>query len=1058
MKSAGFTCLLFFTLFYRHAVWAADYYISTLGNDANAGTHVSQAWRSIEKVQAFSINPGFKAGDRILFEGGNTFTTAQGLYINLHQTRGLPENPILISSYGTGTAVIKANGAHAIRLVAQEGTAAGLGFEIKRLKIEGNGVPMPGPSSAVGILVWNYSNNPLNYLLIEDVEVSGFAGDGISVGRELGRGRFTNITIRRVIAQNNTGFNGIRPHSGSGIVIGGATSALIEHCVAYKNGAKNDNTAAGPVGIWLWDCLNSTIQFCESFNNETTIADGGGFDLDGGCQNCIIQYCYSHNNAGAGFLLAQFSGANRYGAFKNNTIRYNISQNDGRKGNYSGIMFWGAGAADMVENNDVYNNTIFMGGTPVNGTPSAVRFLGTNVNGQKIRNNIFITDNNFPIINAPAMDTARALFQNNVYWHQNGQPIRIIWGNTYQSLAAWKSAVTGQETWLGQNEIGFETDPGLEFAGGGITLGNTTLLHTLSAYTLTRNSEIIDKGLDLTQSPFGIDVGQRDFYGNSLPKGDGFDIGAHETMMIFPIIQVSEEIMNFGSLYTGDISPAKTLQISANHLTSPLTIHMPEGFKISEFPGGIWRTQLKFNPVETVVNKTIFIRFEALESQLYEANMVIQSEGAETQLVKLSGIGIDRPELEIQPKALDFGELFINSNSVPQKYRLSGRWLQNAVTIIVPDGFSVATSINGTYRNNLTVNPSGGQINRDIFVRFRPIEAKSYHGFLEHRTQDHEPVKLDLNGKGLPIPQILVSANTVDFGVVNIPDFSTPAILHISGDHLIGNLQIQMPDYFTVSLNAEPEYKSLLDISATNGKIDTNLFIRFQPMDNLTYKGLMLISSEAAEMVNIELTGSGEFERNLYLSSDLLNFDTVLIDDPNMELEYIVHTRYIQENVSISAPDGFRLAFTSDGPYASEIIYLPDEEIFDQSIFVIFEPDQPGEYSGDLVHRVSGMPDKMLSVYGFLKTETVTSLTFPWEMNRLKIFPNPASSFLIIEINHPSPKIFKLKLFATSGKLLRQHNSLSSINHIDLLGIPKGLCILELSTHEHSIRFKCAIE
>lgn len=1048
-----------FMLFCRHAVWAADYYISASGNDANTGTHVSQAWRSIEKVRDFSINPGFKAGDRILFEGGRTFTTAQGLYINLHQTRGLPENPILISSYGTGTAVIKANGAHAIRLMAPEGTATGLGFEIKRLKIEGNGVPMPGPSSAVGILVWNYSNNPLNYLLIEDVEVSGFAGDGIAIGRELGRGRFSNITIRRVIAQNNTGFNGIRPHSGSGIVIGGATDALIEHCVAYKNGAKNDNPAAGPVGIWLWDCINSTIQYCESFDNETTVADGGGFDLDGGCQNCTIQYCYSHNNAGAGFLLAQFSGANRYGAFKNNTIRYNISQNDGRKGNYSGIMFWGAGAADVVENNEVYNNTVFVGGNPVNGTPSAVRFLGNNMRGQKIRNNIFITDNNFPIINAPALDTARALFQNNVYWQQNGQPIRIIWGNTYQSLDAWKSAANGQETWLGQNEIGFETNPGLEFAGGGITLGNTALLHTLSAYTLTRDSEIIDKGLDLTKAPFNIDVGSRDFYGNALPRGNGFDIGAHETMAIFPAIQVSEEILNFGTLYTGDISPAKTLQISANHLTSPLTIHMSEGFKVSESTGGVWRTQLQFSPVENAVNKTIFIRFEPLEAQLHEGNMVIQSEGAETQLVKLSGIGIHRPELEIQPIALDFGELFINSNSVPQKYRLSGRWLQNAVTIIAPNGFSVATSINGTYRNNLTVNPSGGQISRDIFVRFRPTEAKSYHGFLEHRTRDHEPVKLDLNGKGLPIPQILVSANNVDFGVVNIPDFSIPAILHLSGEHLIGNLQIQMPDYFTVSLNAEQDYKSILDISVTHGKIDANLFIIFQPMDNLTYKGLMLISSEAAETINIELTGSGEFERNLYLSSDLLNFDTVSADDPNMVMDYTVHTRYVQENVTINAPDGFRLALTADGPFSSEIVFLPDREIFEKIIFVIFEPDQPGKYAGELIHRVSGMPDKTLNVRGFLKSEVLTNIMFPTDdASFLKVFPSPASTFLMIEINHPSPQNFKLNLFDTSGKLLRQINSLSPINSIDLFGIPKGLCILEISTAGHYARFKCAIE
>ncbi|MCC5928178.1 MAG: T9SS type A sorting domain-containing protein [Cyclobacteriaceae bacterium] len=1277
MKYAGIVWFAILAILSLQPIMAKDYFISTTGNDANSGAQINLAWRSIEKVQAYSVNPGFKPGDRILFEGGKTFTTSEGLNINLHQSRGLPENPIIISSYGAGSAVIKANGSHALRFLAQDGTAAGLGFEVKRLIIEGNGVPLPGPSSAIGILVWNYSNNPLNYMLIEDVEVSGFAGDGIYIGRELGKGRMSDITIRRVISHNNMGFNGIRPHSGSGIIVSGTINALIEHCIAYKNGARNDYAGGGPVGIWLWDCLNSTIQFCESFNNETASADGGGFDLDGACQNCIIQYCYSHNNAGAGFLLAQFSGANHYGAFKNNTVRYNISQNDGRKGNYSGIMFWGAGANDVVENNEVYNNTIFMGGRPVNGTPSAVRFLGTNIKGQKIRNNIFITDNNFPIINAPAMDTSRALFQNNVYWQQNGQPIRIIWGNTYNSLTAWKSAVNGQETWNGLTEIGFEIDPGLEFAGGGITLGNTALLNTLSAYTLTSDSKIIDKGLDLSKSPFNIDVGKRDFYGNSLPRGAGFDIGAHETLALFPFIQISENTLDFGTIYTSEISDVKTLLITANHLTTTLRVTMPEGFLVSESTGGSWTNQIQFTPIESNITKTIFVRFkpvearlyegnmvlqsegadikqvkltgsgihlpfleiqplaldfgecfvtknsvaqkyrltgrwlqnavtitapngysiatsingtyrnslninplsgqvnrdifvrfspseaksypaflehrtrdhepvylelngkgiplpqisvstnaidfqeiaipensdpvalqisgidlignihielpdhftasmdegknyfsrleipvlnkkvdklilvrfQPLESKIYEGNMVLQSEGADIKQVKLTGSGIHLPFLEIQPLALDFGECFVTKNSVAQKYRLTGRWLQNAVTITAPNGYSIATSINGTYRNSLNINPSSGQVNRDIFVRFSPSEAKSYTGFLEHRTRDHEPVRLELNGKGIPLPQIIVSTNAIDFQVVNIPYYSTSAIVQLSGSNLIGSLHIHMPDHFTVSLHESQNYQSMLEIPVTDERIEVNLFIRFQPIDNLEYTGTMYISTAAIETVTVELKGSGKFERNLYFSTHLLNFDTLSTDDPSsVEMEYIVHTRYLQEKVSISAPDGFRLAFTPGGPYTSDMVYTPEKEFFEKSIFVIFEPGTPGTYTGDLVHRVSGMPDKKLEVRGVLKPEVVTSLSFPLDLSGLRFFPNPASSFLIIEINHPSPQIFRLNLYDINGKMLSNLNSLSPLNRIDLFGIPKGVCILEFSTQDSAMRFKCVIE
>ncbi len=52
----------------------------------------------------------------------------------------------------------------------------------------------------------------------------------------------------------------------------------------------------------------------------------------------------------------------------------------------------------------------------------------------------------------------------------------------------------------------------------------------LTAYKLQKDSPLIDGGLDL-RSLFGIDPGRRDFYGNPIPSGTGFDIGAHEIIL-----------------------------------------------------------------------------------------------------------------------------------------------------------------------------------------------------------------------------------------------------------------------------------------------------------------------------------------------------------------------------------------------------------------------------------------------------------------------------------------------------------------------------------------------
>jgi hypothetical protein len=52
------------------------------------------------------------------------------------------------------------------------------------------------------------------------------------------------------------------------------------------------------------------------------------FDIDGGCTNCVLQYNYSHDNEGSGFQSGPFAGCSPLG---DNTIRYNISENDAKK-------------------------------------------------------------------------------------------------------------------------------------------------------------------------------------------------------------------------------------------------------------------------------------------------------------------------------------------------------------------------------------------------------------------------------------------------------------------------------------------------------------------------------------------------------------------------------------------------------------------------------------------------------------------------------------------------------------------------------------------------------
>jgi hypothetical protein len=204
-------------------------------------------------------------------------------------------------------------------------------------------------------------------------------------------------------------------------VLSDAENGLIEHCMAYNNGALCHSQLGGPVGIWAWDAKNVIIQQNESFNNKTgSRKDGGGFDLDGGAVNCIMQNNYSHDNDGAGFFLAQFSYARPH---TGNVIRYNISYNDGRKIVTQELKF---GVA--CENANIYNNTVLISAAPQCKPAAFVTRPNDEmgVNNIELPENIVITNNIF--LAAGKMELIRAInplpgikMINNNYYNLNSQ-------------------------------------------------------------------------------------------------------------------------------------------------------------------------------------------------------------------------------------------------------------------------------------------------------------------------------------------------------------------------------------------------------------------------------------------------------------------------------------------------------------------------------------------------------------------------------------------------------------------------------------------------------------
>ena len=416
-----------------------DYYVSLLGDDSNSGTSETQPWLSIERVNATELLPG----DSVWFHANQTFFGNLCL-ADVRQSRRGTSEVMTIGSYGEGSATIDAGSGPGF-VAKNRG-----GVRLRDLNFIGSGA---SENTGSGVLFINTlpGNAKFADIRIHRVDVSGFRHSGIHFMAEPTDGSWsgfrdvritdstshdngdagincigawnpeqsgyahTDFYVGNCSVYRNAGIPGKGSHSGNGIVLAQVDRATIEYCCAYENGRLNDYEGGGPVGIWVWDANRVVIQFNESYHNHTcSRKDGGGFDLDGGVTNSTVQYNYSHDNDGAGYLLAQFSGAR---PFYGNMLRYNLSVNDGRKNSYGGIHLWSTGSNGGITDTIFFENRVYMTESAY-GNPVVVDCTSEGIRNIHFYNNYFQTDGSAMFVRGKT--NPEVAFEGNTY-DKNGE-------------------------------------------------------------------------------------------------------------------------------------------------------------------------------------------------------------------------------------------------------------------------------------------------------------------------------------------------------------------------------------------------------------------------------------------------------------------------------------------------------------------------------------------------------------------------------------------------------------------------------------------------------------
>jgi hypothetical protein len=498
------------------------YYVnSSTGSDRNTGGASTSAWQTISKVSSEWTHGRFVAGDSIFFTG--TFT---GRLLITSASKGTLTSPIVL----VGPATIRpGNSEHGIEITNTHGivikqldvTAGGASVHTTEcvLLYEGDGQVHAGAQllnmrvSGCGshaIWIGSYSASTLTDVVIDGLDVSASVS-GLTLQGDR-RTAIQRLTIRNTDSHDNPGKTGMTWVTGNGIQVGYVTDGLVERSRAWNNGANNDYANGGPVGIWAYQATRVTLRYNEVYGMKTKKWDGGGFDLDGGAQDCIVEYNYSHNNQGSGYLAYQYSGAD---AWARNIFRYNLSEKDGMGLDEGGSIRLGSSGTSLGQA-WIYGNTVYVdhSGTYPGSALHIRASFGATI---AVHNNVFIAKNGARLIRGIS-GTSLTIRGNNYY--TGGGTFTIAWPTgTYATLAAFQTA-TGKESGSGTT-----MDPALAAPGTGGTLPGRIVGTSPAAYKLQSASTMPGAGIDMRAA--GVPLPTKDFYGIALPTtGAVMEVGA----------------------------------------------------------------------------------------------------------------------------------------------------------------------------------------------------------------------------------------------------------------------------------------------------------------------------------------------------------------------------------------------------------------------------------------------------------------------------------------------------------------------------------------------------
>nr|NQU93946.1 VCBS repeat-containing protein [Bacteroidota bacterium] len=196
---------------------------------------------------------------------------------------------------------------------------------------------------------------------------------------------------------------------------------------------------------------------------------------------------------------------------------------------------------------------------------------------------------------------------------------------------------------------------------------------------------------------------------------------------------------------------------------------------------------------------------------------------------------------------------------------------------------------------------------------------------------------------------------TNNFNSIDIGDRSSSAFTDLDGDNLL--------DMIVTGMGGKLYHYEQNSMNSASFSLVTNQFISY----NGIYNPKPVFSDLNGDCV-LDLILGTPIGWMYYYKQDIMDsigFSTSKTGVNSETKSYFIKAKNLLDDLNIESPEGFSISLSADTEFSSYLAITPVDGNFNDSIFVRFEPDTIGVYTGNIIHT-SYAAEMLLPLYGFV--------------------------------------------------------------------------------------------